>query len=59
MTCRAPEAPVNAISAAARAACQLRFVIGTEADAILPALRRRLDANGFEAVTITPGDVAF
>jgi acetylornithine deacetylase/succinyl-diaminopimelate desuccinylase-like protein len=47
-----PEAPVNAISASARATCQLRFVVGTDADDILPALRRHLDAAGFAQVQI-------
>ncbi|MGG7565183.1 M20 family metallopeptidase [Rhodovulum sp. DZ06] len=54
-----PEAPVNAISPSARATCQLRFVVGTDADDILPALRRHLDREGFGAVRLVPGDVAF
>ncbi|PLS21559.1 M20 family metallopeptidase [Neptunicoccus cionae] len=59
MTSGVPEAPVNAISARARATCQLRYVVGTETDDILPALRRHLDANGFEDVKITPQDRGF
>ena len=47
-----PEAPVNAISGHARATCQLRFVVGTDMDDIVPALRRHLDRNGFEQVQI-------
>ena len=47
-----PEAPVNAISGEARATCQLRFVVGTDPEAILPALRSHLDANGFDMVKI-------
>ncbi len=54
-----PEAPVNAISAKAVAACQLRYVVGTDPDDILPALRRHLDAEGFEEVKIVPHDRAF
>jgi acetylornithine deacetylase/succinyl-diaminopimelate desuccinylase-like protein len=55
-----PEAPVNAISASARATCQLRFVVGTDVDEVLPALRRHLDAAGLGRVAIEPGDgVAF
>jgi acetylornithine deacetylase/succinyl-diaminopimelate desuccinylase-like protein len=55
-----PEAPVNAISASARATCQLRFVVGTDMDDVLPALRRHLDAHGFAAVQIAPdAGVAF
>ena len=53
-----PEAPVNAISGHARATCQLRYVVGTERDEIIPALRRHLDANGFETVQIIPADRA-
>ena len=54
-----PEAPVNAISAHARATCQLRYVVGTDPEDILPALRRHLDAHGFEAVQIEPHDRGF
>lgn len=51
-----PEAPVNAISPSATACCQLRYVVGTDPDDILPSLRRHLDAAGFEAVQIKPLD---
>lgn len=51
-----PEAPLNAIAGQARATCQLRFVVGTDMDDILPALRRHLDANGFEQVQVIPHD---
>lgn len=54
-----PEAPVNAISAYAKATCQLRFVVGTDRDDIIPALRRHLDAQGFANVQITPADRVF
>jgi len=47
-------APQNAISGSARATCQLRFVVGTDMDGILPALRRHLDANGFSMVAVEP-----
>ncbi|MBS28910.1 MAG: hypothetical protein CL566_08330 [Alphaproteobacteria bacterium] len=50
----APDNPQNAIQSEARAVCQLRYVVGTDPDDILPALRRHLDANGFEDVTVTP-----
>lgn len=46
------DAPQNAISGSARATCQLRFVVGTEMDEILPALRRHLDAHGFAMVEV-------
>ena len=47
-----PARPVNAIPPRARAHCQLRFVVGIDPDDIQPALRRHLDAHGFEAVRI-------
>lgn len=52
MTSGVPAAPVNAIAPSARATCQLRFVVGTDQDDILPALRRHLDRNGYQAVKI-------
>lgn len=54
MTSGQPAAPVNAIAPSARATCQLRYVTGTKADDILPALRRHLDAHGFAQVEIVP-----
>ncbi|MEM5522312.1 M20 family metallopeptidase [Sulfitobacter sp. AS59] len=47
-----PEAPLNAIAGSARATCQLRFVVGTDVDDILPALRRHLDRAGFDKVKV-------
>jgi acetylornithine deacetylase/succinyl-diaminopimelate desuccinylase-like protein len=49
----------NAISGSARATCQLRFVVGTDMDEILPALRRHLDAAGFPMVEIRAKGPAF
>ena len=55
-----PDAPVNAISGHASATCQLRFVVGTDADDIVPSLRRHLDREGFDQVRIIATDkVAF
>jgi acetylornithine deacetylase/succinyl-diaminopimelate desuccinylase-like protein len=54
-----PEAPVNAIAGWAKAHCQLRYVVGTDPDDILPALRRHLDAQGFEKVEIIPAERGF
>lgn len=50
--------PQNAIQPAARAVCQLRYVVGTEPEDILPALRRHLDTNGFREIQITPTRMA-
>jgi acetylornithine deacetylase/succinyl-diaminopimelate desuccinylase-like protein len=47
-----PDAPVNAIAPFARARCQLRCVVGTKVDEVLPALRRHLDMHNFKAVDI-------
>jgi acetylornithine deacetylase/succinyl-diaminopimelate desuccinylase-like protein len=54
-----PEAPVNAISGYAKATCQLRYVVGTDPAAILPALRRHLDEQGFPQVQIQKQDRGF
>lgn len=51
-----PEAPVNAISPMAFARCQLRYVVGTDYEDIIPSLRRHLDAHGFEKVQVIPLD---
>lgn len=51
-----PEAPVNAIAPRAWARCALRYVVGTDVDDILPALRRHLDAHGHSAVKVVPVD---
>lgn len=47
-----PETPVNAIPPRAWARCQLRFVVGVDADELLPALRRHLDRQGFPMVNV-------
>jgi acetylornithine deacetylase/succinyl-diaminopimelate desuccinylase-like protein len=49
-----PDRPVNAIPPLATAHCQLRFVVGTEPEDILPALRRHLDKHGFPDVEVIP-----
>ncbi len=51
-----PEAPVNAIAPVARARCQLRCVVGTDEDSIIPSLRAHLDANGLQRVAIEEPD---
>lgn len=59
MTSGNPQAPVNAIAPSARAVCQLRYVAGTDSQGVLPALRRHLDAHGFENVAIDSNAVRF
>jgi len=53
-----PAKPQNAIAPEAQAVCQLRYVVGTDPDDVLPALRRHLDRHGFEDVTVTPTRMA-
>ena len=47
-----PERPVNAIPGKAAAHCSLRFVVGSDPENFLPALRRHLDERGFGAVKL-------
>ncbi len=49
-----PASPVNAIAPWARAHCQLRYIVGTDVDDILPALRRHLDDHGFSQISVEP-----
>ena len=44
--------PVNAIQPSARALCQLRFVVGTKTNEVIPSLRDHLDRHGFSDVKI-------
>jgi acetylornithine deacetylase/succinyl-diaminopimelate desuccinylase-like protein len=50
--CGNPKAPVNAIPPRAWARMQLRFVVGVDTEAMMPALRRHLDRHGFAHVQI-------
>jgi acetylornithine deacetylase/succinyl-diaminopimelate desuccinylase-like protein len=54
-----PDSPVNAIPGKARAHCQLRYVVGTATDEIIPALRRHLDRHGFTQVEVRRGRGGF
>lgn len=47
-----PVTPANAIAGKARAVCQLRFVVGTDREDIIPAVRRHLDALGFSDIEV-------
>ena len=55
MTAGNPESPVNAVPPRAWARGQIRFVVGTDPDEFLPALRRHLDRHGFPMVQIAKG----
>ncbi len=54
-----PDKPVNAIPPRASAHCQLRYVVGIDPADILPALRRHLDAHGFQAVNLSASREGF
>ncbi|HKI98654.1 MAG TPA: M20 family metallopeptidase [bacterium] len=54
-----PAKPVNAIPPEASAHCQIRFVVGTNPDNFLPALRRYLAEQGFPQVEVTPSKKGF
>lgn len=49
-----PDRPVNAIAPSAIAHCQLRFVVGTDPNDIVPALRRHLERHGFGQIKVAP-----
>lgn len=49
-----PENPVNAIPAKAWAHCQLRYVVGTDRENIIPALKKHLAKHGFDQVQVLP-----
>lgn len=51
--CGNPAAPVNAVPATAKATLQLRFVVGTDPNGVIDAVRAHFDAEGFRAVEVT------
>lgn len=53
-----PANPINAIPARAKAACQIRYVVGPDPTDFMPALRRHLARHGFPMVTVTAWDRA-
>jgi acetylornithine deacetylase/succinyl-diaminopimelate desuccinylase-like protein len=48
------EQPLYAIPPRATARMQLRFPVGVDPEAVVPAVRRHLDAHGFGMVEVTP-----
>ena len=52
--CGDPEGPLNAVPPSAKATLQLRFVVGTDWQNLLPAIRAHLDAAGFPMVAVRP-----
>ena len=51
--CGNPENPAHAIPPSARARCHIRFVAGSNPEEFIPAVRRRLDAHGFQNIEIS------
>jgi acetylornithine deacetylase/succinyl-diaminopimelate desuccinylase-like protein len=49
-----PDNPVNAVPPWARAHCQIRYTVDRDPETFLPALRRHLDAHGFQNVSVAP-----
>lgn len=49
-----PDRPQNAVPPSARARCQLRTVVGTDPDDIIPALERHFKREGFSQVSVKP-----
>jgi acetylornithine deacetylase/succinyl-diaminopimelate desuccinylase-like protein len=47
-----PATPVNAIPPRAWARCQLRFVVGVDADAVIPAIKAHLERQGLRHVRV-------
>ncbi|KQO58246.1 MULTISPECIES: M20 family metallopeptidase [unclassified Methylobacterium] len=47
-----PDGPLNAVPPHAKATLQLRFVVGTDWEGLIPAVRAHLDANGFPMVEV-------
>ncbi|WP_043748899.1 M20 family metallopeptidase [Methylobacterium nodulans] len=47
-----PDGPLNAVPPSAKATLQLRFVVGTDWQNLIPAIRAHLDAHGFPMVEV-------
>ncbi|MFX8685022.1 hypothetical protein ABTM63_19685, partial [Acinetobacter baumannii] len=47
-----PRAPLNAIPPKAAATLQLRYVVGTDPHAVIPAVKAHLAAHGLEMVEV-------
>ena len=47
-----PDKPQNAVPPFAEAVCQIRFVVDTDPDSFLPAIREHLKAQGYEGIEI-------
>jgi len=53
-----PEKPQNAVPPFAEAICQIRFVVDTDPDVFLPAIRDHFRANGYGDIVVEPARVS-
>lgn len=49
-----PEKPQNAVPPFAEAICQIRFVVDTDPDTFIPLIRKHLEDEGFDGITVEP-----
>lgn len=49
-----PEKPQNAVPPFAEAICQIRFVVDTDPDTFIPLIRKHLEEEGFDGITVEP-----
>lgn len=54
-----PDNPVNAIPPRASATCQLRYVVGTDPNSIIPEIKTHLQDHGFGDITVTAARLGF
>ena len=53
-----PDGPLNAVPPHAKATLQLRFVVGTDWQNLIPNVRAHLDAHGFPMIEVRPARAA-
>ena len=51
-----PDNPVNAVPPRASAHCQIRYTVDRDPETFVPAIRRHLDAHGFEDIQVAEAE---
>ena len=51
-----PDNPVNAVPPRASAHCQIRYTVDRDPESFVPAIRRHLDAHGFEDIKVAEAE---
>ncbi|MCG8691458.1 MAG: M20 family metallopeptidase [Minwuiales bacterium] len=51
-----PDNPVNAVPPRASAHCQIRYTVDRDPETFVPAIRRHLDAHGFEDIKVAEAE---